>query len=238
MFTLTTLTLEQRTSQSITDCRMVEFLYDYKSESVFCNIKDEKQNILDNFFSSISNNMLQVTLRTWLNVYILLCHYFEAGGRSVLYSGWLAESAVLCEPLGGVQGLALGCYFAFHHFQPLENAHRKRQCCGRERLSLLSFTCVALVLLNWWFVFVLYVWLFFVWFYLFLAHAHWNISSHYHVRSVGGGLSQKSTLDRRNAKQHLSCMSVCTMSQLKWWFRGISLTPIVKASYIHWVKWV
>lgn len=68
---------------------------------------------------------------------------FEAGGRSALYSSWLAESAVLWEPLGSVQRLAWGCYFAFHHSQPLERAHRSWQCCGWE-LVLLLFTSAAL----------------------------------------------------------------------------------------------
>lgn len=63
----------------------------------------------------------------------------------VLYFSWLAESAVLCQPLGGVQRLAWGCYFAFHHSQPLEHAQRRWQCCGSELvLLLLSCTSAAL----------------------------------------------------------------------------------------------
>lgn len=63
----------------------------------------------------------------------------------VLYFSWLAESAVLCQPLGGVQRLARGCYFAFHHSQPLEHAQRRWRCCGSELvLLLLSCTSAAL----------------------------------------------------------------------------------------------
>ena len=66
-------------------------------------------------------------------------------GRRPPYPAWLAESAVLCQPPSGVQRLARGACFAFHHFQPLEHAHRRQQCCSWELLLfVLLFPSVAL----------------------------------------------------------------------------------------------